>query len=115
MPLPGAMRHIHLPVWLAQASRPSAGVFAGLYAVVVSSRTVLITVVPLEAYHLLGDAQKVSLLYLAASLGGVACSLSLPGLAHLVGRRWVFTLAGLAAAVAAGLMASPVLAAFVAG
>lgn len=63
-------------------------------------RALLVTVIPLEAHALFGDAQKVSLLYFGASVLGLCGSMGIPWLVHKVRRRLVFTLAvlGLASA-----------------
>ena len=78
-------------------------------------RTLLITVLPLQALNLLGDAQKVSMLYLGVSLIGACISLSIPVLVHHLRRRWVFSLGALATAVAALLFSLQSFPAFLAG
>lgn len=101
-----AARNIHLPIWLGSANRPRAGTFAVLFALSVFCRSLLITVIPLEAYLRLETAQAVSVLYFAVSLMGVTGSLSIPWLVHRLRRRWVFTLGTLLAALAAFLISS---------
>ena len=59
------------------------------------SRTLLITLIPLQALTLLGDAQAVSVLYFAISLTNLFLSLSIPWLVRLVRRRRVFSLGAL--------------------
>jgi MFS family permease len=86
------VRSFHLPVWLGTASRPRARTFAALFAGSAFSRTLLITVVPLQAHSLLGDAQKVSLLYFGVSLAALSGSLAIPWLVRQLNRRTVFTL-----------------------
>lgn len=63
-------------------------------------RALLVTVIPLEAHALLGDAQKVSLLYFGVSIMGLSGSMGIPWLVHKVRRRRVFTLAALCLAIA---------------
>ena len=89
--------------------------FATLWALVVLSRTFLHTVVPLQAYALLGDAQGVSLLYFFASLIGVAGSLTIPWLVRQLSRRHVFTLAAAGMIAAPGFLASDALPLFASG
>jgi len=72
---------------LQQLTRPSAPAFLALFTLDTMARAVLITVLPLQAYTLLGDAQLVSVLYLVASAFGLCASLSVPWLVKAVGRR----------------------------
>ena len=95
------MRNIHLPVWLGTPGLPRPGTFVALFALAVFPRTILIAVLPLEALGFLGDAQRVSVLYLGVSLAGVCVSLSIPWMVHRLRRRWVFTFGALATASAA--------------
>jgi len=89
------VRQVHLPVWLGAASASRARVFATLFSLSAISRTLLITLIPLQALTLLGDAQSVSVLYFAVSLTNLVLSLSIPWLVRLVRRRRVFSLGGL--------------------
>ncbi len=88
------MRRFHLPVWLDGASRPRAGTFVALFSLEGWGRATLITVVPLQAHAILGDARAVSLLYLAVSVVGLVSTLVIPMLVHRVRRRWAFTFGG---------------------
>ncbi|MBI4183024.1 MAG: MFS transporter [Proteobacteria bacterium] len=99
------MRNLHLPVWLGAKTLPQAPVFAALFMLTALPRSILVAVVPLSAHAVLGDAQKVSVLYFAVSLAGVAASLSIPALVRRFRRRWVFSL-GAALAVAAAVLLS---------
>lgn len=94
------MRHVHLPVWLGTASAPRARTFATLFGMSAISRTLLVTLIPLQALTLLGDAQAVSVLYFAISLTNLVLSLSIPWLVRLIRRRRVFTVGGLLLVVA---------------
>ena len=62
------MRNVHLPVWLGTASAPRARTFALLFTLSTLARSFLVTLIPLQAFALLGDAQKVSVLYFGISL-----------------------------------------------
>ena len=88
------MRRFHMPVWLDGASRPRAGTFVALFSLEAWGRATLITVVPLQAHAVLGDAQAVSLLYFAVSIIGLTATLVVPMIVHRVRRRWAFTLGG---------------------
>jgi MFS family permease len=109
------LRNIHLPVWLGAPGLPRPATFVALFTLAVLPRTLLITVLPLEALAFLGNAQRVSVLYLAVSLVGLCGSLSIPWLVHRLRRRWVFSLGALSMASAALLFTFQAFPAFVAG
>ena len=97
------MRALHLPVWIGSVRRSRAAPFAVLFAIFTFLRALLVTVLPLNALALLGDASSVSLLYFGASLIGIATTFSIPWLVHRFRRRWVFT-AGCACSLSAALL-----------
>lgn len=109
------MRNFHNSIWLGSAAKPRVATFVTLYTIVILVRTALITVVPLRALEFTGSAENVSILYLCVSIVGVASSLSIPWIAHKLKRRWVFSLAALAAIGAAGCFMSPLFPLFVVG
>ncbi|MEQ8369186.1 MAG: MFS transporter [Alphaproteobacteria bacterium] len=76
--------------------------FAVLYGVETFSRSLLITVLPLQALRLLGDAQQVSVLFFVAALGGLTSALVVPLVSrHLRrGNMLIAAMAVLAAACA---------------
>ncbi len=82
-------------MWLGTAGAPRARTFAILFSLATIGRTLLITLVPLQALTLLGDAQAVSVLYFAVSLANLCLSQSIPWLVRLLRRRWVFSFGGL--------------------
>lgn len=86
------MRRIHLPVWLDGASRPRAGTFIVLFSFEAWCRATLLTLVPLQAHRLLGDAQSVSVLYFSVSIAGLAATMVIPMIVHVIRRRWAFTM-----------------------
>jgi MFS family permease len=106
---------MHLPVWLATANLPRAKTFATLFMLSVLARTTLITVIPLDAHALLGDAQKVSVLYFGVSVMGLCGSLAIPWLVRRIRRRWVFTLGAVETVLAAMLLATQTLPGLIAG
>lgn len=89
------MRQVHLPVWLGTAPVPRIRTFAVLFSLATVGRTLLITLIPLQALALLGDAQAVSVLYFAISATNLCLSLSIPWLVGRLRRRRVFSLGGL--------------------
>ena len=80
--------------------------FAGLFFFATFSRAVLVSVLPLEAHELLGDAQAVSVLYFFAAVLGIATSISVPALLHRLGASLTFYSGALAMVVSAVLLAS---------
>ena len=99
------MRNVHLPVWLGTASAASARTFALLFTLSALGRTLLVTLIPLQAHQLLGDAQKVSVLYFAVSLGNLLVSLWIPWLVSRIRRRRVFSLGAVCMTTAPALIA----------
>lgn len=85
------MRRIHLPVWLDSAAKPRAMAFVVLFSLEAWCRATLLTIVPLEAHRLMGDAQSVSVLYFYVSIAGLISTMVIPMLVHIVRRRWAFT------------------------
>lgn len=79
---------------------------AAIYATSVLARTMVISLIPVNAYQALGTAQKVSELYFVTSLFGIGVSLALPRLLSRLGRETVLagaTLAGIGSALCLGL------------
>ena len=98
------MRNFHPTAWLGAAGKPHAATFTTLFVLTSISRTMLITVVPLEAYALLGDAQQVSVLYFLVSLIGLAGALCVPWLVRRSSRRRVYVLGTFSAIAGAALL-----------
>ncbi len=96
------MRRIHLPVWLDGASKPRAGTFVILFSLEAWSRATLITLVPLQAHQLFGDAQSVSVLYFSISIAGLIAAMVIPILVHWIRRRWAFSVGAVLMLVAVG-------------
>ncbi|WNK01603.1 MFS transporter [Thalassospiraceae bacterium LMO-JJ14] len=88
------MRRTVVPLWLSSAPKPRAGTFILLFAIEAWSRATLITLVPLQAHKLMGDAQSVSLIYFAVSIIGLLSTMVIPMVVHWIRRRWAFTLGG---------------------
>lgn len=99
------MRSLHVPVWLGAVSSPGITSLAVLWAVSSFYRALLITVLPLLAYRLLGDARQVSLFYFLVSIVSVGGSLALPWLVRRFRRRFVLSFGALAAPAGMALLA----------
>ena len=99
------MRHIHFPVWLGAVATTSKPSFVILFSLETMARAVLVTVLPLQALALLGDAQGVSVFYFAIGFAGLAGTLAVPWLVRRLRRRWVVSLGALCVVAAAPLLA----------
>ena len=86
------MRRIHSPVLLANVEDAKAGAFVFLFTCDAFARAIVITLVPLQAYALLGAAQVVSVVYFLVAIAGLAASLAVPVVLHWLRRRWVLTI-----------------------
>ncbi|MFM8746076.1 MAG: MFS transporter [Aestuariivirga sp.] len=82
--------------------RGGAYTFAALFAVESLVRSLNSTVVTLQAYDILGTAQKVSVLSTVVSLAVLVATLFLPHMLGRLRRRWAYTL-GVAMMMAASL------------
>ena len=105
----------HAAATIGGLPRRKAMAFLSLFFVPAVAQAILLTVVPLEALQLLGDARAVTLLYVSAGLVAVAGRFCIPFLVRLIKRRFVFTLGALSMAVSATLMAADWLPAFALG
>src|SRR5438874_424864 len=88
-------------IWTAAPPRRGAMAFAALFAVESLARSLIATVVSVEAHDLLQQSQRVSVLFTCVSLVVLTSTLSfLPYLFRHVPRRWAYT-AGVGALIAA--------------
>lgn len=85
------------------------GAFAMLYLIESCTRALMASVVPILAYDLLHSEQRVSMLYTAVSLFGLALTLLIPVLTAVLPRRWVYTIGALALATSSLLFAAGLL------
>jgi len=109
------MRLINLPLANGELKTPRKATFAALFAMIAAVRAVLVTALPLEVYAVLGDVQKVSVLYTTVAVIGLIGALLVPALVARFRRRWVFSLGALSAVGAAGLFLSGGLPALIGG
>lgn len=107
--------YVRHPVWIQRVTRPGAEAFAILFALESLSRALLATVIPLQAYALLKDAQSVSLLFFFASLIGLCGTFAVPWLVRKSARRWVYSAGALLLVFAPMLLAIDTLAGQAAG
>lgn len=83
-----------------------AMVFATLYTLESTIRGLVSSVIPITAYELLQDEQKVSVLYFTVSLVSLFGTLMVPMLIGMIARRRVYSLAVIFFALASILMAT---------
>lgn len=93
-----------IPATIATLPRHLALPFLGLFFLPGIAQALLLTVVPLEALGLLGNARSVTMLYVATGLVAVAGRFSIPFLVNLIRRRFVFTLGTLCLASSSALL-----------
>ncbi|MDP6390416.1 MAG: MFS transporter [Alphaproteobacteria bacterium] len=94
-------------------TRPGAPAFMVLLAFDALARATLSAIVPLQAYDLLGSAQKVSVIYFAIASVGLLGSLSVPWLVIRLRRRWTLLLGSSCLIAAPALFSVYALPAFV--
>ena len=109
------MGHATTPAIFATLPRRTALAFLGLFFFAALAQAILLTVVPLEALHLLGTARAVTLLYVGTGLVTVVGRFSIPLMVRLIQRRFVFTVGALALAAGSFLLAFDQLQALAAG
>lgn len=107
--------HVRHPVWIGRVRTPGAEAFAILFTLESLSRALLATVIPLEAFALLGSAQRVSILFFAVGVIGLCGSFAVPWLVRRTARRWVYSLGALLMLLACALLAVETIPAQVAG
>jgi MFS family permease len=95
---------------LPAAIQPGAFAFALLFAVESVSRATIVSVVPIQAYDILQDDQRVSFFYFVVGSIGMCATLSAPTLFQRLPRRFVYTLGALFLTVAMASFATHTLA-----
>ena len=109
------MRRIHSPVLLGNVEDARARAFVILFTCDAFARAILISLVPLQAYALLGAAQLVSVVYFLVAFVGLGASLAVPVILHRVRRRWVLTIGAVLQVSSVVLLALGTKASLVAG
>ncbi len=109
------MRQFHYPVWLGAVTTTGNPSFVVLFVLETFTRAILVTVVPLQALALLGDAQGVSVFYFSVSIAGLLGALAVPWLVRRLRRRWVTSLGVFLLCLSAPPLASHTLVGLVCG
>jgi MFS family permease len=93
--VPPLVTNAHATLSVPAAKQPGAWAFATLFAVESVSRASIASIVPIQAYDLLQDEQRVSVLYFAVGVLGLAATLCAPAVYQRIPRRYVYTTGGL--------------------
>ncbi|MBX6324023.1 MAG: MFS transporter [Rhodospirillaceae bacterium] len=96
-------------IWHRGVGKPTALTFAIMFTLESMARASLATVIPLQAYALLGRARDVSILNFVVGIAGLTASFSIPLLIRRFRRRWMYTAGALALIAAAALLATATL------
>jgi MFS family permease len=92
--------------WLSADKRRGALAFAILFALESFARALAATVISVQAYDLLQNNQKVSVLFTLVGLGGLCATLTIPVVIGMSARRWVYTAGTVLLMLAGGLLAT---------
>ncbi len=79
---------------------------AGLFFVQTFSRGILLSVIPLQALELSGDAQRTSMLLFAVSVGGILAALATPLIIQRIGNHLTYLLGCALMVISVALLAS---------
>jgi len=112
---PTAQAHLRLPRWLGGGAVAWTTAFAGLFLLTTLCRSILITIIPIDALSYLGSAARVSGLYFIISAVGVITALCIPALIQRLRTRGVFYTGIAAAFTGPVFLALPDFKAFVLG
>lgn len=96
--------------WLPVEHRRGALAFATLFALESLARALAATVISVQAYELLQDNQKVSVLFTLVGVGGLCATVAIPMIIGATARRWVYSGGALLLMLAGVLLATHTLA-----
>ena len=106
---------VRRPIWIHRVRAPGAEAFALLFALESLARALIVSIIPVEAFHLLGNAQRVSTLFFLVAVAGIGATFIAPWLVRKTARCWVYTLGGICLAAAPLVMWQGATAALAAG
>ena len=108
-------RVLRMPRWAGGRRLRWSVAFAALFFSATFGRAILVSVLPLQALDLFGDAQSVSVLYFVVAAFGIASSISAPSLLDRLGSHATFLLGALFMVLSATLLATNSTIVFVVG
>lgn len=91
---------VRRPIWIHRVRAPGAEAFALLFALESLARALIVSIIPVEALHRLGNAQRVSTLFFAVAIAGIVATLTTPWMVRKTARCWIYTLGGTCLAAA---------------
>lgn len=91
---------VRRPIWIHRVRSPGAESFAVLFSLESLARALIVSIIPVEALHLLGDAQRVSMLFFLVAIAGILATFTVPWMVRKTARRWIYTLGGACLAAA---------------
>ena len=91
---------VRRPIWIHRVRAQGAEAFALLFAMESLARALIVSIIPVEALQLLGNAQRVSTLFFLVAIFGIVATLIVPWLVRKSARRWIYTLGALCLASA---------------
>jgi MFS family permease len=91
---------VRRPIWIHRVRAQGAEAFALLFALESFARALIVSIIPVQALHLLGNAQRVSTLFFFIAIGGILATLTVPWMVRKSARCWVYTFGALCLASA---------------
>jgi MFS family permease len=91
---------VRRPIWIHRVRSPGAESFALLFTLESFARALIVSIIPVEALRLLGDAQRVSTLFFLVAISGIVATFTVPWMVRNTARCWIYTLGGLCLAAA---------------
>lgn len=91
---------VRRPIWIHRVRSPGAESFALLFSLESFARALIVSIIPFEALHLLGNAQRVSTLFFLVAVAGILATFVVPWMVRNTARCWIYTLGGLFLAAA---------------
>ncbi|TFH41659.1 MAG: MFS transporter [Lysobacterales bacterium] len=91
---------VRRPIWIHRVRAQGAEAFALLFALESLARALIVSIIPVEALHLLGNAQRVSTLFFLVAIFGILATLTVPWMVRKTARRWIYSLGALCLASA---------------
>src|SRR5579872_1728811 len=102
-------------VGAALVASGSSVTFMTLFFLSAFAQTILLTVLPVEAFRLVGSARLLSLVYLGVGICGFLGRLAIPSLARMLGRARLLGIGAAALWISCALLSVDELASFVLG
>ncbi len=86
---------VRRPIWIQRVRIPGAESLSLLFALESFARALIVSIIPIEALHLLENAQRVSTLYFFVAVAGILATFTVPWMIRKTARRWIYTFGGI--------------------